>query len=119
MLTYGVGALAKSAVHIVYNHIEQTTTKQKAALRKVIAEAMVMVERQSKENCPVDTGRLRGSITGQFTGELQAVVGTGPQAPYGEYVHEGTGRMSGRPFMRQAAEAVRTWWTGAVARALS
>lgn len=116
---FGVESLAKSTVHIVYNHIQETTTRQKQALRQVIAEAMVMVERISKENCPVDTGRLRASITGQFVSEFQAVVGTGPQAPYGEHVHEGTGRMSGRPFLRQAVESIRSWWSAAVRRALN
>lgn len=75
-----------------------------------------LVATGAKERTPVDTGNLRASITAQMTGRLSAVVGTGPQAPYSEYVHEGTRRMSPRPFMRQAAEAMRAYWDAGLRR---
>jgi HK97 gp10 family phage protein len=81
--------------------------------RKLAAHVRATAERIStdaKQRAPVKTGNLRASITAQMTDRLSATVGTGPQAPYAEHVHEGTRRMSPRPFMRQASEAVRSYW---------
>ena len=65
------------------------------------------VQNKARANCPVDTGNLRGSITHEIAqdGEgLSARVGT--NVPYAVYVHEGTSRMAGRPFLRDALNSV-------------
>ena len=65
------------------------------------------VQNKARVNCPVDTGNLRGSITHEIAqdGEgLSARVGT--NVPYAVYVHEGTSRMAGRPFLRDALNSV-------------
>jgi HK97 gp10 family phage protein len=52
---------------------------------------------------PVDTGTLRGSIhiesVSTSGSEVTATVTTGGEAGYAIYVHEGTYKMAGRPFM--------------------
>lgn len=59
-------------------------------------------EGYAKDECPVDTGRLRDSITHQLEDHDSVVIGT--DVEYGIYVHEGTSRMAGRPFLRNAAQ---------------
>lgn len=59
-------------------------------------------ERYAKKDCPVDTGRLRNSITYE-TRTLQKEVYIGTNVEYGPYVELGTSRMAARPFLRPAA----------------
>lgn len=105
-------------VKVLSNRIPSLYGATKLQVRQAIAETMVEVETGGKDRAPVDKGIMRASITGQFTGETSATVGTGPQAPYSEYVHEGTRRMSPRPFLRQAAEAARPNWMTRIRAAL-
>ena len=69
---------------------------------RAIQASIFNIERDSKQNTPVRTGFLRSSHTTLFStlrGELY------PAATYALYVHEGTSRMIGRPFL---ADAVQT-----------
>lgn len=61
-----------------------------------------MAESYAKSACPVDTGRLRNSITHQQESENVEVIGT--NVSYSVYVELGTSKMSARPFLRPAAE---------------
>lgn len=56
----------------------------------------MQAERFAKEKCPVDTGRLRNSITNRVSDDA-AYVGTNVE--YGPYVELGTGKYynGGRP----------------------
>lgn len=45
----------------------------------------------------VDTGRLRNSITHAVTGDESVVIGTNVR--YAKYVHNGTSKVSARPFL--------------------
>ena len=58
------------------------------------------IEEQAKQNCPVDTGRLKGSIKGSVSG-LEANIGT--DVEYAHFVHDGTYKMAARPFLESAA----------------
>ena len=58
------------------------------------------IEEQAKQNCPVDTGRLKGSIKGSVSG-LEANIGT--DVEYAHFVHDGTYKMEARPFLESAA----------------
>jgi hypothetical protein len=73
-------------------------------MRPVIQEFAFAVERYSKQVTPVDTGRLRASIgvSAGFGGGMRTFVQ--PNVFYAGYVHEGTRRMRGRPFMRWGTE---------------
>lgn len=69
-------------------------------LGKLLARYAAKTETAAKARCPVDTGRLRGSINWRIEidgGGLVAIIGT--NVSYAIYVHEGTSRMAGRPFL--------------------
>lgn len=50
----------------------------------------------------VDTGRLRNSITHAVQPDDSVIVGTNVE--YGKYVHNGTSRMKGRPFLKNPVQ---------------
>lgn len=58
-------------------------------------------EAYAKQACPVDTGRLRNSIS-HDADEEAAYIGTNVE--YAPYVELGTSRMAPRPYLRPAAE---------------
>ena len=55
---------------------------------EALNKACILVENQAKENCPVDTGELRMSITHYVEGQT-GIVGTNKH--YAPYVEYGTG----------------------------
>lgn len=74
---------------------------------KLIAELCVKVESAAKARCPVDTGRLRSSITWRIETDGQGIVGiVGTNVEYAIYVHEGTRYMAGRPFLLEGLRQV-------------
>ena len=59
-------------------------------------------ETYAKQLCPVDTGRLRNSITHAQVDEDTEVIGTNVKyAPFGEL---GTRKQKAQPYLRPAAE---------------
>ena len=76
-----------------------------------IAEALnkkaLRIVRQAKQLAPVDTGRLRSSITADLIrsdGRPKAVVGTNVE--YAPFVEFGTSKQPAQPFLRPAAQQV-------------
>lgn len=72
-----------------------------AALRKTAFD----IEADAKILAPVDTGTLMNSISTSFAGDGRNGTMTaeiGPTVDYAIYVHEGTSRMPGRPFLTDA-----------------
>lgn len=76
---------------------EETAKK----LIKGLAKAVLVVERQAKENAPVDTGRLRASITSEVSG-MEGKVRTNVE--YASYVEHGTSKRPATPFLFPALE---------------
>ena len=74
-------------------------------LQKDIEKAALTLEKNAKENCPVDTGRLRASITTEV-GNLEAEVGTNVE--YATSVEFGTSKQKAQPFMRPALDKAIT-----------
>lgn len=77
----------------------------KKVLREITDEIAFGVERYAKQVTPVDTGRLRASIgvsSGLGHDYIRSLVST--NVNYARYVHEGTWKMRGRPFMRWGTE---------------
>jgi HK97 gp10 family phage protein len=73
-----------------------------------LARKAVTVEGAAKRLCPVDTGRLRASIShrlGEDAESLFADVGTAVE--YAPHVEFGTERMAARPYLRPALDAIR------------
>lgn len=74
---------------------------------KELLKVLLKIEMRAKALAPVDTGRLRSSIgheIGTIGGEVAGTVGTNVE--YAGYLEFGTYKMSARPFLRPAAQAV-------------
>lgn len=74
-------------------------------LRDASMKSGFLLEGASKKLSPVDTGRMRSSIAtslGILNKGIQSIVST--NVFYAIFVHDGTKRMRGRPFMRQAVD---------------
>ncbi len=67
------------------------------ALDEAVKKSAFLVERESKIVTPVLTGRLRSSI---FTTLKPLRATVQPKTDYALAVHEGTGRMRARPYMK-------------------
>lgn len=77
------------------------------ALPEQIEQALIAIgmtaETHAKEECPVDTGRLRNSITHDVDMSEQAAY-IGSNVEYAAFVELGTSKMAPRPYLRPAAE---------------
>ncbi len=75
---------------------------------KEILKRTTQVERRAKQLAPVDTGRLRSSITSRLGSDSQGVVGiVGTNVSYAAFVEFGTRYMAAQPFLRPALDAAR------------
>lgn len=80
---------------------KEVTEELKRRIESRMKEVCVTIMDDAKRECPVDTGRLQGSITYAVDGQKGAV---GTNVEYAPYVHNGTSRMPARPFLRNAGE---------------
>lgn len=71
-------------------------------LNRAITKAVLSIERNSRQNTPVLTGRLRASTYTMY-GNLKGEVGT--KTNYDIFVHEGTRYMRSRPYLRLAVQS--------------
>lgn len=72
------------------------------ALARALEEVGLVAEGYAKKACPVDTGRLRNSITHQVRPSEKSVY-IGTNVEYAPYVELSTSRTKGQPFLRPAA----------------
>jgi len=90
----------------LYKFISHKDARQKELVDKLgrgMEKAVLLVEGEAKKNCPVDTGRLRSSITGKVTEEYVGIIGT--DVEYAPFVEHGTSRQSAQPFLFPALES--------------
>lgn len=83
-------------------------TSPQEGVARDLARRAVKVERAAKQLCPVDTGRLRSSITWEIAEDargLHAVIGT--NVTYAPYVELGTSTTRAQPYLRPALAAAR------------
>ena len=98
--------------------VSHKEARQKELIEKLLkgmTKAVFIVERQAKQNCPVDTGILKSSITNkveQAGGDITGIVGT--NIKYASFVEHGTANMSAQPFLFPALESSKS----AIAEAL-
>jgi HK97 gp10 family phage protein len=81
------------------------------AAKKAITKAALLVEKEAKLRCPVDTGRLRSSITHEITEEFGgnangALVGTNTE--YAPHVEFGTRKQKAQPYLIPALQEAVT-----------
>jgi len=73
---------------------------------KDLARRAIKVERAAKRLAPVDTGRLRSSVTHELGSDEQGLVARiGTNVDYAPHLEYGTRRMRARPFLRPALGA--------------
>ncbi len=72
------------------------------ALAKALEEVGLAAEGYAKKACPVDTGRLRNSVTHLVQPSEKAVY-IGTNVEYAPYVELGTAHMAAQPFLVPAA----------------
>lgn len=82
---------------------QQVLSALEQAIERGLEKIGLTAEAYAKLECPVDTGRLRNSITHEVRiGEKAVYIGTNVE--YAPYVELGTTRMAARPYLRPAAE---------------
>lgn len=67
------------------------------AMRAISMKAEGYAKKSLTDSGAVDTGRLRGSVTGEYDGNG---VQVGTNVEYAFYVEEGTYKMRARPYIR-------------------
>lgn len=80
------------------------------ALVKCVRSGVLDIEREAKRLVPVDTGRLRSSITHDVTEKIGEVTGrVGTNVKYGPFVEYGAGQIGRRTAQAQGVYAP-TWY---------
>lgn len=75
---------------------------------KSVESALKLIQNSAKIYVPVDTGRLRDSITVETQSTETSCTGTvGPHTDYADFVEFGTGRMRAQAFMRPAYDETK------------
>lgn len=83
---------------------KEVLAKLDSLIEQKLKEACVLVQDTAKQNCPVDTGRLQGSISYSVDGK-EGIVGTNVE--YAPYVEAGTYKMAARHFLQNAGDSNR------------
>lgn len=89
------------------SNAKDVLSAEKAASRRALEIIGGKAETYAKKLCPVDTGRLRNSITHQQYDDNTEVIGSNVEyAPFVELSHHSpSGKLiPGKPFLRPAAE---------------
>lgn len=83
-------------------------TSTSGEVAKDLQRRALKVEGAAKRLCPVDTGRLRSSITNAIGHDEQGLVAViGTNVEYAAFVELGTSKMPAQPYLRPALEAGR------------
>lgn len=82
------------------NFFEKYPDKALAAISEAIKKGCLSIEASAKQNCPVDTGNLRASITTNIIDDTSGEVGTNVE--YASFVEFGTKKQSAQPFLYPA-----------------
>lgn len=89
-------------VEVTKDNTEEAIEGIGSAIAAALEEVGLVAEGYAKRLCPVDTGRLRNSITHVTMPDDNAVY-IGTNVEYGPYVEYGTSRQEAQPFLRPAA----------------
>lgn len=88
------------SIIIVKDNLEEFFSAYAKAKEKGLTAIGMTAEKYAKKECPVDTGRLRNSIT-HTQDAVFAYIGTNVE--YAPYVELGTSRQKAQPYLRPAA----------------
>ncbi|SFJ17876.1 phage protein, HK97 gp10 family [Terrisporobacter glycolicus] len=92
----------KVTVDIDDLNIDNITDEIDDVINTQLESAGYQIERDAKANTPVDTGRLRESIT-TTSGDMEVEVGTNVE--YAHFIEFGTRYQNAQPFLEPAAES--------------
>jgi len=90
-----------SGLIVVEDHTDEVIEQLGVAIARGLEAIGIEAEGDAARLCPVDTGRLRNSITHTIDAdEPCAIIGTNVE--YAPYVHNGTSRQKAQPFLTDA-----------------
>lgn len=104
-----------TTVRVSRNDFPRMAARFGAALTEAVNTSVEALARAADAETPVATGALRSNKTIQQAGGGGYAASVTWNEPYAIYVHDGTSRMSGRPFAQHAAEAVQPGFVDALA----
>lgn len=90
-------------VEVVEDNRKAVESGMRSAVLRALEEIGLLAEGYAKKLCPVDTGRLRNSITHAVSSSENAVY-VGTNVEYAPHVELGTRHMDAQPFLRPAAQ---------------
>ena len=88
-------------IEVVNSHVDEVLNALQSQKAKILEEWGLIAEAYASDYCPVDTGRLRASIS-HDTDDDTMYLGTNVE--YAPYVELGTSRMDAQPYLRPAIE---------------
>lgn len=83
------------------DHSDEVIDEMKKTMERALEKIGMVGEAYAKEECPVDTGTLRDSISHAID-DNTAIIGTNVE--YAPYVELGTSKMDAQPYLRPAVE---------------
>lgn len=88
--------------------VNQLRVIANAKMKVTVQKSAVAIQREARRNAPVDTGRLRSSITPEYFAD--GLVGTiGPRVNYGGFVEFGTGPHKTSEGSQEFQESIFEW----------
>lgn len=94
----------KTLIEVREDNSKQVADALVKAMAAALEEVGLLAEWYAKKECPVDTGRLRNSIT--HTLDMHGASGDvyiGTNVEYGKWVENGTSRKKPHPYLKPAA----------------
>ena len=85
------------------SNVPQAKTELEQKMLQGLETIGLVAEGYAKRLCPVDTGRLRNSIT-HAVEESEHAAYIGSNVEYAPYVELGTSRQKAQPYLKPAAE---------------
>lgn len=90
-----------ASIQIVSDNTDKVVEELGTAMSRALEAVGIEAESDAARLCPVDTGRLRNSITHAVDeDDKSAIIGTNVE--YAEYVHNGTRHQAAQPFLTDA-----------------
>ena len=83
------------------DHSQEVIRSKDDAIARALEMMGLQAEKYAKMEAPVDTGRLRNSLTHEVAKNEDAVY-IGTNVEYAPYVEMGTSRMKARPYLKPA-----------------
>jgi len=94
-----------SRITIQYNNLTKIAARLPEAASEIVHKAAFDVKANAKAVVPVDTGKLKNSISSEFPTPTSAIIA--PHTEYAHFVEYGTRKQRAQPYMRPAAEKVK------------